>query len=113
MAVEVDEAGADDLAGRINVAGPRSPASPADGDDPSPWIPTSAGYGGLPDPLATQPPRINTSSKLLLLLLRRGRVPDVRAEPRIEDVPQPVAEEVEAQHDHHDREGPGRSTATR
>src|SRR5688572_30594584 len=63
-----------------------------------PSIATSPRNGGLPAPSATQPFRIRTSSTLLL-----GDLADDRAEARVEDVAQPVAEEVEAEHDEHDR----------
>src|SRR5688500_20381795 len=67
-----------------------------------PSIATSPRYGGLPAPSALHPPRIRTSSKLLL---RRRRVADVRAEPGSEDGPQPGAAGGEAQQHGQDRGG--------
>ena len=104
VAVRVDEAGADDLPGRVDDAGLRwhpSPRRPTSTILP-PSIATSPRNGGLPAPSATQPLRIRTSG--IAALTSSVGAADVRAEARIEDVAQAVAEEVEAEHDDHDRE---------
>ena len=103
MAVRVDEAGADDLAGRVDHAvGGRGRAEPADVGDPAALDRDVAAErraaGAVGDPAVA-----DQDVEHLALLLGDGNVADVRAEPRIEDVAQPVAEEVEAQHDDHDR----------
>src|SRR3954454_5653586 len=65
-----------------------------------PSIATSPRKGGLPAPSATQPLRIRVSSMTSSLLVGRN----VRPEARVEDIAETVAEEVEAEHDDHDRE---------
>ena len=111
MAVRVDEPGADDLAGRVDhaVRG-RGGTEPADVGDLAALDRDVAevrrAARAVGDPAV--PDQDVEHGRYFLT----GDVADVRAEPGIEDVAQPVAEEVEAQHDDHDRERPGRSTAT-
>src|SRR5579885_2450398 len=69
----------------------------------SPSTPTSPRKPGAPEPSTTSASRIRTSSTGLRLRLRDHRVGD-GAETRVEDVAQPVAEEVEAEDGEHDRE---------
>src|SRR5688572_18989645 len=63
---------------------------------------TSPRNGGLPVPSATQPPRIRTSGAIGALSLL-GKAAHAGTEPRVEDVAEAVAEEVEAEDDEHDR----------
>ena len=102
VAVRVDEPGADDLAGRVDdaVRG-RGRAEPADVGDLAALdrdvaeVRRAAGAVG--------DPAVHGSGRRARRYFLARNVADVRAEPGIEDVAQPVAEEVEAQHDDHDR----------
>ena len=104
VAVRVDEAGADDLPRRVDDArGGRRAVEPADLAIRPSSIATSPRNGGLPVPSATQPPLIRTSSTRAPHFVSLDPA-DVRPETRVEDVAQAVPEEVEAEHDDHDRE---------
>src|SRR5689334_17881220 len=68
----------------------------------SPSTATSARCGAAPLPSTTTPPWISRSTGTRRLLRPDRDLVGDAAEPRVEDVAQPVAEEVEAEHGEHD-----------
>src|SRR6266404_1875040 len=67
-------------------------------------IATSPRNGAAPVPSTTSPSRISRSSAIAALLRLDDDLVGDAAEPRVEDVAQAVAEEVEPEHGEHDRE---------
>ena len=108
MAVRVDEAGADDLPrGVDHPRGVLGAVEPADLDDAAALdrdvSEEGRAAGAVGDPAApdqdVEQGRATFCRPSLLV-----HPADVRPEPRVEDVAEAVAEEVEAEHDDHDRE---------
>ena len=107
VAVRVDEAGADDLPrGVDHPGGILGAVEPADLDDAAVLdrdvSEEGRAAGAVGDPAALdQDVEQGVTSRRPSLLVDAA---DVRTEPRVEDVAQPVPEEVEAEDDDHDRE---------